>query len=61
MSAGGSAASLHLVLDGTVAVRRRGHTVRLGSNELVGEIEVLAPGGGRPADVVAQGRCAASR
>jgi flavin reductase (DIM6/NTAB) family NADH-FMN oxidoreductase RutF len=59
MRAGEPGDSLYVVLEGTVEVRRRGHTVRLGPNELVGEIEVLAPGEGRLADVVAQGpvRC----
>jgi flavin reductase (DIM6/NTAB) family NADH-FMN oxidoreductase RutF len=59
MRAGDPADSLYLVLEGTVEVRRRGRTVRLGANELVGEIEMLAPGDGRLADVVAQGavRC----
>ncbi len=51
--------SLFLVVEGQVQVRRRGRTVALGPGELVGEIEVLAPGEGRMADVVADGevRC----
>jgi flavin reductase (DIM6/NTAB) family NADH-FMN oxidoreductase RutF len=59
MRVGEAGDSLYVVLEGTVEVRRRGHTVRLGANELVGEIEVLAPGEGRLADVVARGpvRC----
>jgi flavin reductase (DIM6/NTAB) family NADH-FMN oxidoreductase RutF len=55
MRAGEVADSLYVVLEGTVEVRRRGHIIRLGANELVGEIEVLAPGDGRLADVVAVG------
>ncbi len=59
MHAGEPGDSLHLVVEGTVHVRRRGRSVRLGPGELVGEIEVLAPGEGRMADVIAEGtvRC----
>jgi flavin reductase (DIM6/NTAB) family NADH-FMN oxidoreductase RutF len=59
MRRGEPAESLYLVLDGSVEVRRPGRIVRLGPGELVGEIEVLAPGHGRLADVVAEGpvRC----
>ena len=55
MRTGEPAESLYLVLEGTVEVRRRGRTVLLAAGELVGEIEVLAPGEGRLADVVAKG------
>jgi len=48
--------SLFLVVEGQVEVRRRGRTVVLGPGALVGEIEVLAPGEGRMADVIAKGR-----
>jgi flavin reductase (DIM6/NTAB) family NADH-FMN oxidoreductase RutF len=53
MRAGESGDSLFLVVEGTVEVRRRGRVVQLGPGELVGEIEVLSPGGGRMADIVA--------
>lgn len=53
MRAGEPGDSLFLVVDGTVEVRRRGRVVQLGPGELVGEIEVLSPGGGRMADIVA--------
>ena len=59
MRAGEPGDSLFLVVEGTVEVRRRGRVVQLGPGELVGEIEVLSPGGGRMADIVALGpvRC----
>ncbi len=59
MRAGEEGDSLLLVIEGEVQVSRRGRTVVLGPGELVGEIEVLAPGEGRMADVVAVGgvRC----
>jgi len=47
--------TLYLLTEGTVGVERPGHTVRLGAGDLVGEIEILAPGAGRIADVYAQG------
>jgi flavin reductase (DIM6/NTAB) family NADH-FMN oxidoreductase RutF len=47
--------SLLLVLDGTVRVDRPGRQLELGPGNLVGEIEVLAPGAGRIADVTAVG------
>jgi hypothetical protein len=51
--------TMSLVLEGTVHVQRPGRSVKLGPGELVGEIEVLAPGGGRIADITAEGpvRC----
>ena len=52
---------LLLVLDGTVRVERPGRSLTLGRGELIGEIEVLDPGGGRIADIHAEGpvRCLA--
>jgi flavin reductase (DIM6/NTAB) family NADH-FMN oxidoreductase RutF len=52
---------LMLVLEGSVRVQRPGLEVALGAGELVGEIEVLNPGGGRIADITAEGpvRCLA--
>jgi len=51
--------SLSLIVEGTVRVERPGKTVRLGAGDLVGEIEVLNPGGGRIANITAEGhvRC----
>jgi hypothetical protein len=51
--------SLALVVEGTVRVERPGRSVRLGAGELIGEIEILDPGGGRIADITAEGpvRC----
>lgn len=52
---------LMLVLEGAVRVRRPGRDVTLGVGELIGEIEVLYPKGGRIADITAEGpvRCLA--
>src|SRR5439155_13854694 len=52
---------LLLVVEGTVRVERPGHSVTLGAGELIGEIEVLDSGGGRIADIHAEGpvRCLA--
>jgi hypothetical protein len=55
MKRGEPGVTLYLVTEGTVRVERPGHVVRLGPGELVGEIEILAPGEGRIADVVAEG------
>src|SRR5262245_55079069 len=55
MSRGEPGVTLYLLLEGTVRVERPGHTLRLGAGELVGEIEILSPGAGRIADVVAEG------
>jgi len=46
---------LFLVVDGQVRVERPGRSVTLGAGELIGEIEVLDPGGGRIADIHADG------
>ena len=50
---------LMLVLEGVVRVERPGRSLTLGAGELIGEIEVLDPGGGRIADIHAEGlvRC----
>jgi flavin reductase (DIM6/NTAB) family NADH-FMN oxidoreductase RutF len=52
---------LLLVLEGAVHVERPGRSLTLGAGELIGEIEVLDPGGGRIADIHADGpvRCLA--
>jgi flavin reductase (DIM6/NTAB) family NADH-FMN oxidoreductase RutF len=51
--------SLYLIVEGNVRVERPGKIVRLGAGDLVGEIEVLNPGGGRIANITAEGdvRC----
>jgi flavin reductase (DIM6/NTAB) family NADH-FMN oxidoreductase RutF len=54
MTIGEPGESLYLLLEGTVQVRRPGRAVSLGPGELVGEIEVLAPGQGRIADITAE-------
>ena len=61
MSVGEPGDELMLVLEGTVRVRRPGRELTLGTGELIGEIEVLDPGGGRIADITAEGsvRCLA--
>lgn len=61
MRAGDPGDELMLVLEGTVRVRRPGRDFTLGVGELIGEIEVLDPGGGRIADITAEGpvRCLA--
>jgi flavin reductase (DIM6/NTAB) family NADH-FMN oxidoreductase RutF len=46
--------SLYLLLEGTVHVQRPGRALRLGAGELIGEIEILAPAGGRIADIDAE-------
>jgi flavin reductase (DIM6/NTAB) family NADH-FMN oxidoreductase RutF len=46
--------TLLLVLEGTVHVQRPGRSLELGPGELLGEIEILDPGGGRIADITAQ-------
>jgi flavin reductase (DIM6/NTAB) family NADH-FMN oxidoreductase RutF len=52
---------LLLVIAGTVRVERPDRTLTLDAGELIGEIEVLDPGGGRIADIYAEGtvRCLA--
>jgi len=61
MRIGEPGAELLLVLEGTVRVERPGRSIILGVGELIGEIEVLDPGGGRIADIHAEGpvRCVA--
>jgi len=61
MRIGEPGAELLLVLEGTVRVERPGRSLTLGAGELIGEIEVLDPEGGRIADIHAEGpvRCLA--
>jgi flavin reductase len=61
MRMGEPGCELMLVLEGTVRVERPGRSLTLGAGELIGEIEVLDPGGGRIADIHAVGpvRCLA--
>ena len=61
MRIGEPGAELLLVVEGMVQVDRPGRTLTLGAGELIGEIEVLDPGGGRIADIHATGpvRCVA--
>jgi flavin reductase (DIM6/NTAB) family NADH-FMN oxidoreductase RutF len=46
---------LLLVVEGQVRVERPGRSLTIGPGELIGEIEVLDPGGGRIADIHADG------
>ena len=61
MRAGERGTELLLVVAGAVRVERPGRSLTLGTGELIGEIEVLDPGGGRIADIYAVGsvRCLA--
>jgi flavin reductase (DIM6/NTAB) family NADH-FMN oxidoreductase RutF len=61
MRVGEPGSELLLVVEGTVRVERPGRSLTLGPGELVGEIEVLDPGGGQIADIHAVGpvRCVA--
>ncbi len=61
MRIGEPGGELLLMLEGTVRVERPGRSLTLGAGELVGEIEVLDPEGGRIADIHAEGpvRCIA--
>ena len=61
MRIGESGSELLLVVEGTVRVERPGRSLTVGPGELIGEIEVLDPGGGRIADIHAVGpvRCVA--
>jgi len=61
MRIGDPGAELLLVLEGSVRVERPGRSLTLGAGELIGEIEVLDPEGGRIADIHAEGsvRCLA--
>ena len=66
MRAGEPGSELLLVVEGSVRVERPGRSLVLGAGELIGEIEVLDPGGGRIADIHAEGlsvhsRCRARR
>jgi flavin reductase (DIM6/NTAB) family NADH-FMN oxidoreductase RutF len=55
MRIGEPGAELLLVVEGTVRVERPGRSLTLGAGELIGEIEVLDPGGARIADIHAVG------
>jgi flavin reductase (DIM6/NTAB) family NADH-FMN oxidoreductase RutF len=61
MRRGESGAELMLVVEGDVRIERPGLSLVRGPGELIGEIEVLDPGGGRIADIDAVGpvRCIA--
>jgi len=56
MERGEGGVTMYLILEGKVRVERPGRVVRMGPGDLVGEIEVLNQGGGRIADVVADGQ-----
>jgi flavin reductase (DIM6/NTAB) family NADH-FMN oxidoreductase RutF len=55
MRIGEAGCDLLLVLEGEARVERPGRSLTLGPGELIGEIEVLDPGGGRIADIHAVG------
>jgi flavin reductase (DIM6/NTAB) family NADH-FMN oxidoreductase RutF len=55
MRMGEAGSELLLVLEGEARVERPGRSLTLGPGELIGEIEVLDPGGGRIADIHAAG------
>ena len=59
MRRGERGAELMLVIEGTVRIERPGFVLDRGPGDLIGEIEVLDPGLGRTADIVAIGpvRC----
>jgi flavin reductase (DIM6/NTAB) family NADH-FMN oxidoreductase RutF len=59
MQRGDPGAELMLVIEGTVRIERPGFVMDRGPGDLIGEIEVLDPGLGRTADIVALGpvRC----
>ncbi len=61
MRIGDPGSELLLVVEGQVRVERPGRSLTLGAGDLIGEIEVLDPGGGRIADIHAVGpvRCIA--
>ena len=61
MRRGETGDSLYLVLEGQVRVERPGRFLSLGAGTVVGEIEVLDPGAGRIADVIAEGEVRALR
>ena len=55
MRIGEAGCDLMLVVEGSVHVERPGFSSTIGPGELIGEIEVLDPGGGRIADINAVG------
>ena len=55
MRIGETGCDLMLVVEGSVHVERPGFSSTIGPGELIGEIEVLDPGGGRIADIPAVG------
>jgi CRP-like cAMP-binding protein len=55
MQIGEEGCDLLLVLEGEARVDRPGRSLTIGPGELIGEIEVLDPGGGRIADIHAVG------
>jgi flavin reductase (DIM6/NTAB) family NADH-FMN oxidoreductase RutF len=55
MRIGETGCDLMLVVEGSVYVERPGFSSTIGPGELIGEIEVLDPGGGRIADIHAVG------
>ena len=55
MRIGEAGCALMLVVEGSVHVERPGFSSTIGPGELIGEIEVLDPGGGRIADIHAVG------
>lgn len=61
MRAGEDGDELMVILDGSVRVQRPGRDFTLGVGELIGELEVLDPEGGRIPDITAEGsvRCLA--
>jgi flavin reductase (DIM6/NTAB) family NADH-FMN oxidoreductase RutF len=61
MSIGEPGAELMLVVEGTVRIERPGFSMDRGPGSLIGEIEVLNPGGGRTANIhaLAPTRCLA--
>ena len=61
MRIGEPGAELMLVVEGTVRIERPGFSLERGPGTLIGEIEVLDPGGGRTANIHAHGsvRCLA--
>jgi len=55
MRLGDEGRELMLVVEGEARVERPGRSLTIGAGELIGEIEVLDPGGGRIADIHAAG------
>jgi flavin reductase (DIM6/NTAB) family NADH-FMN oxidoreductase RutF len=55
MRMGEAGCDLLLLVEGAARVERPGRSLTLGPGELIGEIEVLDPGGGRIADISAVG------